>query len=91
VPRWRNPLETLFARPRREDFLARYVIRECSRGRPLAEVLEDPYVVNRSSREERGRLLERPDVVAALGEHVIDEMRGTLSASSDVSRARARA
>jgi hypothetical protein len=75
MPRLRNPLAALFARPRREEYLAQYVIRECSRGRALAEVLEDRYVLNRSTSEERARLLERPDVVAAIGKNVIAEMR----------------
>jgi hypothetical protein len=75
MSRWRNPLAFLFERTRREDYLAQYVVRECSRGRPLTEVLEDPYVVNRSSKEERARLLERPDVIRAIGDHVIAEMR----------------
>jgi hypothetical protein len=74
--RWRNPLAALFARPQREEYLAQYVIRECSRGRALAEVLEDPYIVNRSTREDRGRLLERPEVIAAIGKHMVEEMRG---------------
>jgi hypothetical protein len=72
---WRNPLAALFARPRREEYLAQYVIRECSRGRALADVLMDRYVLNRSTAEERARLLERPDVVAAIGTSVIAELR----------------
>jgi hypothetical protein len=44
-------------------------------GRALSEVLGDPYVVNRSTTEERARLLERPDVVEAIGKHVLAEMR----------------
>jgi len=38
-------------------------------------VLDDPYVVNRSTREERARLLERPEVIEAVGRHLIAEMR----------------
>ncbi len=63
--RWRNPLSSLFGHRRREDYLAKYVIRECSRGRALEDVLEDRYVVNRSTPSERARLLDRPEVVAA--------------------------
>jgi hypothetical protein len=50
-----------------KDYLAQYVVRECRRGRKLSEVLEDAYVRNRSTPEQRARLLDRPDVVAALG------------------------
>jgi hypothetical protein len=65
--RWRNPFLFLFGRSRREDYLAQYVVRECRRGRRLSEVLEDAYVRNRSTPEQRARLLDRPDIVAALG------------------------
>src|SRR4051812_41926383 len=63
------------ARRRRERFLARYVLREHRRGRPLAEILDDPYVRNRSTPEERRRLLDEPEVVAALGDNALDELR----------------
>jgi hypothetical protein len=66
----RSTLASLFARRPREDYLAEYVIRECSQGRTLAEVLDDPYVVNRSTMEERARLLERPEVIEAAGRRV---------------------
>jgi hypothetical protein len=73
--RIRNPLAFLFARSAREDYLALYVIRECSRGRPFDEVLSDPYVRNRSTKEERARLLDRPEVVAALGRESLEQLR----------------
>ena len=49
--------------------MAQYVIREHDRGRPLAEILEDRYVLNRlESPEQRARLLDRPEIVQAVGE-----------------------
>jgi len=75
VPRWRNPLAGPLRAPAPRDYLAQYVIREHSRGRALEEVLRDSYVVNRSTSEERARLLERPEVIEAIGKSVIDEMR----------------
>jgi hypothetical protein len=75
VSRWRNPFAALFSRPRREDYLAQYVLRQCSQGRALADVLDDAYVRNRATPQEQARLLERPEIVAAIGEHVIAEMR----------------
>ena len=75
LSRLRDALASFFTRPASVDYLARYVIRECSRGRALGEVLDDPYVVNRSTREERARLLERPEVIEAVGRHLIAEMR----------------
>lgn len=73
--RGRNPFAFLFVSSRREEYLARYVLREYERGRSLSDVLEDPYVRNRSTPAERARLLERPEVVAALGEHALADLR----------------
>jgi hypothetical protein len=64
----RNPLSGLFARSPTEEYLARYIVREYRGGRSLSAVLEDPYVRNRSSPEQRARLFERPEVVRAIGE-----------------------
>lgn len=74
----RLSLKTLFASSTREEYLARYVLREHARGRSLDEVLDDPYVRNRSTAEERSRLLERPEVVAALGGDAVEELRAGL-------------
>ena len=65
---------------RSEDFLARYVLREHARGRPVAEIFDDPYVRNRSTPEDRRRLLDAPEVVAALGANALDELRRTVRA-----------
>jgi hypothetical protein len=75
-----NPFRSLFAGTRREQYLERYVLREHRRGRPLAEILEDPYVRTWSTAEERARLLERPGVVAAIGEHAIADLKTTIAA-----------
>jgi hypothetical protein len=71
----KTPLAFLFAHSRREDYLVRYVLREHGRGRPLGDVLEDPYVQAWSTPAGRSRLLERPEVVAALGEQSVAELR----------------
>ena len=47
--------------------IAAYIIREHDRGRTLGEILDDPYVVNRCSEQEIARVLERPEVVKAIG------------------------
>ena len=62
-----NPFSFLFARSSKEDRVASYLIREHERGRPLDEILDDPYVRNRTTEHERARLIERPEVVEALG------------------------
>ena len=50
------------------DSLAAYVIREHRAGRPLQEILDDPYLKNRATDEQRLRLLDRPDVIRAGGD-----------------------
>jgi hypothetical protein len=52
----------------KEEALASYIIREHRQGRPLEEILEDAYLKNRASDEQRLRLLERPEVIRAVGE-----------------------
>ena len=54
-----------------EDRIAQYVIREHHRGRPLSEILEDHYVTNRCTPQQIGRILERSDVIHAVGDDVI--------------------
>ena len=66
---FRNPFASLFSRSSREDQLAAYVIREHKLGRTFEQILDDPYLKNRASELERRRLLERPDVIRAVGEH----------------------
>ena len=72
---FRNPFSFLFTRSQNEDRLAQYVIREHRRGRPLAEILEDNYVKNRCSAEQVQRLLDRPEIVHAIGDDLIAQAR----------------
>lgn len=71
----RNPFSFLFTRSSGEDRIAAYVIREHERGRPLAEILDDPYIKNRTTPSERERLLDRPEVVRALGRDTVEAAR----------------
>jgi hypothetical protein len=77
----KNPFAFLFVSTRGEQYLAQYVLREYARGRSLEDVLADPYVRNRSTPAERARLLERPELVAAIGEHVVADLRLALAAA----------
>jgi hypothetical protein len=78
----KNPLAFLFGHSRREDYLVRYVLREHADGRPLGEILEDPYVRGWSTPTERRRLLERPELVSALGEQSLAELRRMIAEGS---------
>jgi hypothetical protein len=77
--RFANPFKGLFGTSRREQHVERYVLREHRKGRSLAEVLDDPYVRAWSTPEERARLLERPEVVAAVGEQAVADLRAAMA------------
>jgi hypothetical protein len=65
---FRDLFSFLFQRSTQEERVAQYVIREHDRGRPLSEILEDRYVVNRlQSPAQRARLLDRPEIIQAVG------------------------
>ena len=74
----RSPFSFLFARSSAEDRVAAYVVREHSRGRGLKEILEDRYVQNRLTVEQQRRLLDRPEVVHALGDDAVEQTRREL-------------
>jgi hypothetical protein len=62
-------------RSRSEDRIAQYVIREHRRGRDLREILEDNYVVNRCTPAQIQRILDSPEVIEALGESTVAEVK----------------
>jgi hypothetical protein len=65
----------LFSRSAGDDRITAYLIREHERGRALSEILEDPYIRNRTTPQERDRLLDRPEVIRALGDDVVGQAR----------------
>ena len=75
----RNPFSFLFAQSTREDRAAAYVIREHERGRSLDEILEDPYVRNRLTPAQRARLLDRTDIIRAVGDDTVEGARNSLT------------
>jgi hypothetical protein len=62
--------------------IAAYVVREHDRGRTLDDILDDPYVVNRCSPAEIARILERPEVVKALGADAAAEAKAAVEGQS---------
>jgi hypothetical protein len=79
VPKWfRNPFSFLFQRSGQEERLAQYVIREHDRGRSLQEILEDRYLLNRTTVQQRERLLDRPEVIRAIGDETIASAKTSL-------------
>jgi hypothetical protein len=75
---FRSPFSFLFARSSTEERVASYVIREHARGRRLSEVLEDRYIQNRLTPQQRLRLLDRPEVIQALGDEAVEQSRREL-------------
>ena len=70
----------LFQRSAGQERVAQYVIREHDRGRALSEILEDRYVVNRlQSPEQRARLLDRPEIIQAVGGDMAESAKASLS------------
>ena len=74
----RNPFSFLFAGSSKEERIAAYVIREHDRGRSLSEILDDPYIRNRATEREVARLLDRPEVIEALGHATVGETQNEL-------------
>jgi hypothetical protein len=74
----RNPFSFLFASKSGEERVAVYIVREHKRGRSLSDVLDDPFVRNRCSEREIARVLERPEVIHALGDDIVAEQARTL-------------
>jgi hypothetical protein len=68
----------LSSRTQSEERIAQYVIREHHRGRPLHDILEDHYVTNRLTAEQIKRLLDRPDLLHALGDGLVNETKSAL-------------
>jgi hypothetical protein len=77
----RSPFSFLFARSSSEDRVAAYVIREHGRGRNLSEILEDRYVQNRLTPQQRLRLLDRPELIQALGDETVEDSRRDLESA----------
>ena len=77
---FRNPFAFLFTRSSAEEQVVAYLTREHRRGRRLTEILQDRYVQNRLTPEQQARLLDRPELVRALGEQDVDAARASLGA-----------
>jgi hypothetical protein len=76
----RNPFSFMFAKSSQEDRVSAYVIREHERGRSLEEIMNDRYVQNRLTPAQQNRLLDRPELIQAIGDDVVAEARNQLPA-----------
>ena len=78
---FRNLFSFFGTRSTQEERLTTYLIREHQGGRPLAEILDDPYIRNRSTPSERNRLLDRPEVIHAIGQDIVNAVRADMGQS----------
>ena len=78
---FRNPFSFLSVRSSGEDRVTAYILREHERGRDLAEILDDPYVRNRTTPQQRARLLDQPEIVRAVGDDVAQSVKHRLPSS----------
>ena len=76
----RNPFSFLFTRTSAEERVAAYVIREHQRGRALQDILGDRYVQNRLTPQQQSRLLDRPELIHAIGDDTVEAARDQLTA-----------
>jgi hypothetical protein len=81
VAAFKNIFSFLFQRSSAEEHVARYVIREHERGRPLQEILQDRYVQNRLNPEQQKRLLDRPEIVGTISEDAREAAKDTVGTS----------
>ena len=75
---FKNLFSFLFQRSGAEEHVARYVIREHDRGRPLNEILEDKYVQNRLTPEQQRRLLDRPEILESFSQDAVESAKTTI-------------
>jgi hypothetical protein len=73
-----NPFSFLFARSSAEERVLAYLIREHQRGRGLGDIMRDRYVQNRLTPQQQGRLLDRPELIRAVGDDTVEAARDSL-------------
>jgi hypothetical protein len=76
---FRSVFSFLGTKSTQEERVAAYLIREHDRGRAVSEILDDPYVRNRCSSREIERVLDRPDVIRAIGDDTADAAKAGLA------------
>jgi hypothetical protein len=75
----RDIFSFLFQRSPAEERVAVYIIREHERGRDLTQIMEDNYVQNRLTPSQRARVLDRPEVIKAIGKDTVEDVRASIA------------
>ena len=73
-----SPFGFLFTKSSSEDRIAAYIIREHDGGKAIDDILDDPYIRNRMTAQEVARVIERPDVLHAIGDDMVEAARAAL-------------
>lgn len=60
----------------RGERLVRYIVHQVETGRHVEDVLNDPYVVAHFDEVARNRILEHPDVIKGIEEHIRRQFAG---------------
>ncbi len=58
-----GPLPPFLMNPVNEERLVMHLLAEHRRGQRIEDILHDPYIVKRTTEEQRARLLDRPEVI----------------------------
>jgi hypothetical protein len=82
VAAFKNIFSFLFQRSSAEEHVARYVIREHERRRPLDEILQDRHVQTRLTPEQQKRLLDRPEMIEAISGDVLAQAKASIEPGS---------
>ena len=62
-----------------EEWLARHLVTEARRGRRTVDVLQDPAVLRHTDAMTRTRVLDRSDVIEALAENAVTQVRDEIA------------
>lgn len=79
---FKNLFSFLFQRSTAEEHVARYVVREHDRGRPLDEILLDKYVQNRLTLDQQKRLLDRPEIIESISRDMVEAAKASIEPGS---------
>ncbi len=72
-----GPLPPFLMDPVNDERLVMHLLAEHRPGRRIDDILHDPYIVKRTTKEQRARLLDRPEVIHAVENDVRAYGRGT--------------
>jgi hypothetical protein len=79
-----SPFSCFGPRPFREEHLRTYIVREHRAGRPLGDILADPYVRRLGTQTFCWRVAASPRTLAALRRDTVEQIEACMPRSSSV-------